>query len=93
MDFEEFKEMMKPQSASIDAKCDEHCQMELKMEGRSPELVALSLGIAENVCEKMDFPVDVFCQILKDKNELNKKMNKKKQNDMGKIINALLGDL
>jgi hypothetical protein len=93
MDFEEFKEMMKTQPASIDAKCDENCQMNLEMEGRNKEILALSLGIAETVCEKTDFPVDVFCKILKDKNELKTKMNKKKQNDMEKIINALLGDL
>ena len=93
MDFKEFEEMMKPMPASIEAKSDEHCQMELKIEGRRAEILALTLGIAENICGKMDFPVDVFCQILKDKNELKTKMNKKKQNDMEKIINALLGDL
>lgn len=91
MDFEQFKEMMKCMPASIEAKCDENGEMEVKMEGRRREIMATALGIAENVCIELDFPVDVFCQILKDKNELNKKMNKKKQDDMEKIINALLG--
>lgn len=93
MDFKEFEEIMKPMPASIEAKCDDHCHMQMKSEGRGAEILALALGIAENICKQMDFPVDVFCQILKDKNELNTKMNKKKQDDMEKIINALLGDL
>lgn len=87
MDHNFFKELFKNEPAKITAESDDKGVMNIMIEGRGIELLALAFEISEHVIEKSPITIDDYCKMLKDGAELRKNRGKsKEQLDVERII-------
>lgn len=89
MDIEEIKELMKTQPASIEVDLDDEGTMEVKLNGRSLEIIICTIALVEHVCKKSNIPIEHFIKMLEAKNDFDLK----KKRNLSKIIDGMLKDL
>lgn len=65
MNLEEFmKEALKNYPAKIEATVDEKMEIKLNLEGRTIELVPLSLSIVLEICDNANLSISQYCDLL-----------------------------
>ena len=82
--------MLKTEPAKIEAKVNEYGKMELNVDGRSLELIAMAMSISQSICEQSHTSIDDFCEMLKYGSKLtdSDKINSKIFNKL--LINLLI---
>lgn len=76
------KQLLNPKAAKIEASCNETGESTVLIEGRSIDIIALSMSIIEKIIKVSNgtLTVDVYCDMLK--YALNQKNKSKEQKDV-----------